>query len=130
VVAVLFIKPQPGEKTLAPDKKTLNRLGLVDLQTVERVETTAQLPHSMLYTFERTPAAKGVSVANVCPDGTAVPAGETQGEPHSLIPPISGSAADRFVNPRNAPSASDFPKNGAGRQSDAPPSSKQRFRRA
>jgi hypothetical protein len=128
VVAVLFIKPVPGEKVPAPDKKTLNRMGLVDLQTVERVETAAAVPHSLVYIFERSPSAKGVRVAKIGQDGTAGPAEEKQGEPHSIIPAIIGSAADRFVNPRNAPSASDLAKFG-GRQSDAPPSSKQRFRR-
>jgi hypothetical protein len=120
VVAVLFIKPLPGEAVLQPDKKTLNRLGLVDLQTVERVETAALLQQSMLYLFERTPAAKGVGVAKVSPEGTRTALEELKGEPHSLIPQISGSAADRFVNPRGAPSSSDFPKAGAGRPSDAP----------
>jgi hypothetical protein len=129
VVAVLFIKPAPGEKPLAPDKKTLNRLGLVDLQFVERVETAALISHSQLYLFERSPSAKCVSMAKIGQDGTAGPAEEKQGEPHSLIPAITGSAADRFVNPRNAPSATDFTKSGIGRQSDMPPSSKQRFRR-
>jgi len=130
VVAVLFIKPKPGEKPITPDKKTLNKLGLVDLQTVERVDTAAQIPHSTLYIFDRSPAAKGVSVAKVFPGGTKDPAWELKGEPHSLIPPISGSAADRFVNPRGAPSSIDFPKAGASRQSEPPSSARaQRGRR-
>ncbi len=130
VVGVLFIKPRPGENPLVPDKKTLNRLGLVDLQTVERVDTAAQIPHSTLYLFDRSPAAKAVSVAKVFPDGTKDTAGELKGEPHSLIPPITGSAADRFVNPRGAPSSSDLEKAGAARRSEPPSSARaQRGRR-
>ncbi len=70
VVAVLFIKPEPGEKAMQPDKKTLSRIGLCDIQSVEQVSTGADLRGCALYVFERTPAAKSVSVIGLARDGS------------------------------------------------------------
>lgn len=110
VVAVLFVKPVAGQICPDVDKKMLNRLGLVDLQTVERVQVGGKIAESALYVFERTPAASSVSVSRIGRDGSLISKLEVKGEPASIIPAVIGSAADRFVNPRGAPSASDFPK--------------------
>jgi hypothetical protein len=114
VVAVLFIKPQPGKKAMQPDKKTLGRIGLCDIQSVERVSTGADIRGCEVYLFERTPAAKSVSLISLGPDGSEQGRKELKGEPHSIIPRVSGSAADRFVNPRGAPGADDFPRQPQG----------------
>lgn len=127
VVAVLFLKPAAGEICPGVDKKMLNRLGLVDLQTVERAQTTAKVDGSVLYVFERTPGANSVNVASVGKDGACGPLHEENGEPHTIIPPISGSAADRYVNPRGALSASDMPRPSAMPQSE-PPAQSRRMR--
>ncbi len=125
VVAVLFIKPKPGEKTFQPDKKALNGLGLVNIQSVESVATPAMIPQSCLYVFPKGPSPKSVGVSLLSADGTVVEKRTETGEPHSLIPSITGSAADRYVNPRGqslsscAPSG--FPPKSGGKRQTMPP---------
>ncbi|MBI5046570.1 hypothetical protein HZC07_02455 [Candidatus Micrarchaeota archaeon] len=108
VVGVLFIKPTPFEKPLKPDKKTLTKLGFERIESVDPVSTTATIPATTLYVFDRSPAASSVTQITPDSDGTAHPSDVLTGEPYSLIPKITGSAADRFVNPRNALGSSDL----------------------
>src|SRR5512143_540886 len=112
-VGVLFIKPIPSCDTMKPDMKSLKAMRVFDrITSVEPVATAADIRETSLYVFESSPSASCVSLVKPGPDGS-VPADSAlvlRGEPHSLIPAISGSAADRFVNPRNALGKSDFPK--------------------
>ncbi|MFN7991124.1 MAG: hypothetical protein U0R44_03110 [Candidatus Micrarchaeia archaeon] len=120
VVGVLFIKPAYGEKTLAPDKKSLSRMGLVNIQSVERVAVDSTITGTALYVFDRTPSASEVRVSSLNNDGTIGSTRVIEGQPHSIIPQIKGTAADRFVNPRNGLGKSDFP----AKPASIPPSSR------
>ena len=112
VVGVLFVKPQPKAKTLKADKQTLARMGFDKIISVDPVHTCACIPETTLFIFERTPAANAVRVVKPSADGSVDwrTAETKNGEPHTNIPPISGSAADRFVYPRNGLGKSDFPR--------------------
>ncbi len=107
VVAVLCIKPEPGRAAPKPEMKTLRRMGLDKIQSVEEVSLIGQVSESAVYIFERSPSAKGVSVKR----GENWERSETiDGAPHELLPQISGPAAERFVYPRNGLGKSDFPR--------------------
>lgn len=114
VVAVLFLKPKPGEAPTHPDKKFLGRLEIGKIQSVDRVDTTSVLDVSALYLFDRSPAASSVHVAHLTDCGIPSWRAVNAGEPHSLIPPVSGTAVDRFIMPRGALSTADFPKPAPG----------------
>jgi hypothetical protein len=108
-----------------PDAKMLKRMEIPNVLSMEEVELVGTAPTgSTLYLFDKSPAAKAVKVASVNPDGTLGSIEHKTGEPHSILPELKGHAADKFINPRNAPSRSDFPKdcrNGGGRRSSMHP---------
>ncbi len=107
VVAVLCIKPEPGKAAPKPEMKTLRRMGLDKIQSVEEVSLVGQVSESAVYIFERSPSARGLSVKR----GENWEREETiDGVPHELLPQLSGPAADRFVYPRNGLGKGDFPR--------------------
>jgi hypothetical protein len=114
VVAVLFLKPKPGEAPMQPDKRFLERLEIGKIQSVDRVDTTSILDVSALYLFDRSPSANCVHVAHLSDSGTPHWKAVNPGEPYSLIPPISGNAVNKFIRPKGALCTSDFPKPSAG----------------
>jgi hypothetical protein len=104
VVAALFA---PN----APSGKDLKRMGFMGSMSTEKVGVIGAQPSGpVLYFFERTPAASEVTVARVDEDWTLRNLEKKQGEPHTIIPQLSGQAAEKHINPRGALNVSDFPK--------------------
>lgn len=107
VAAVLCVKPEPGRESPKPEMKTLRRMGLDKIQSVEEVALAEPVRESALYMFERSPSVSSVSIRRG-PDW-----GEPEtlrGEPQDIIPRLSGAAAERFVYPRSGLGKSDFPR--------------------
>ncbi len=128
VTAVLFLKPSPGKNSPKLEMKTLKRLGLEKVSSTERVSACEDVPQTAIYIFEKSPSASSVLVRKA-PDWERPKADTVEtlsGEPHSLIPRVSGAAADRFVYPRGALGRSDFPAPPQQAGGDAPQSRRNR----
>jgi hypothetical protein len=104
IVAVLFV-PDP------PTGKMLKNMGLYNINSCEQAAIKGTRPSEpTAFYFEKTPAAKDVVICKIAPDGRLTEVDRKQGEPHTIIPALEGVAADRFINPRGAITASDAPK--------------------
>jgi hypothetical protein len=120
VVGVMISKPFPGKKMLKADKKTLDKAGFVNIQSVDTVTCQGPATTNSLYIFERVPQPSSVRVFDLNPDGSVQGARTLSGEPREIIPALKGAAADRFIYAQNGGlSKSDFPR----RQSTIPPAS-------
>jgi hypothetical protein len=102
VVGVLTVKPEPGGNTLQPDRKALRRMGISDIQCVDNAYPEQEVCGNTLYVFERTPAAASVLVSSLDSEGNITGSRTESGEPHSIIPPLRGAAAERFLRPRGS----------------------------
>ncbi len=146
VVGVLFVKPRHGEPLLKPEAKTLKRMGFERINSIDQnvpiaeiAAAVAAINQTSLFTFESSPSASAVTERKLNNDGTTVKDSliEHRGEPHSVIPRMTGHAADRFVNPRSGLGKGDFPRSPSNAPkpgslrplSSIPPSGDQRERR-
>jgi hypothetical protein len=112
VIAVLFLKPLAGCEAPKPDMRTIKRMGLEKITSVDSVAASDDVPCTSMYIFEKSPSASAVRVRRAPDWGKPKNDSEEilQGEPQAVIPKISGAAAERFVYPRNALGKSDFPR--------------------
>ena len=105
----VFTIPDSPELQKAPDKRMLENMGFVRLESIEEVRLVGTpLARPALYVIERTPAAKCVSISWVADNGSLSQTVQQPGQLHSMVPELSGAAADRYITPRNAPSAADL----------------------
>gem|GEM_PF-2127352 len=105
----VFVTPGPDSKN--PDKRMLDKLGFVRVESVEEVKLEgAPSSEPTLYVFERTPAANSVLIAEVAKDGSLRDMVRRGGQPYSILPELSGPAVKRFINPRGVPSGQDLAK--------------------
>jgi hypothetical protein len=119
VVGVLFTNS-------APDKKTLVRLGFIDIQTLEQVKKdSAQPDEPTLYVFERKPFPAELTIIRTDGAGNVKAKEKVFGNPADLIPEVSGSAVERFIR-RSGISKSDFPKKLVPPHVPQPPSARRR----
>lgn len=101
VVGVLF--------GIAPDAKALREMGFIRVQSTERVTANGNAPQEpTLFVFDRTPAANEVTIAQLGEKGSIIKKETRTGEPHSIIPEVQGTAAQRFITPRNGLSIVDL----------------------
>ncbi|MEW6723014.1 MAG: hypothetical protein AB1324_07155 [Candidatus Micrarchaeota archaeon] len=116
VTGVVFVRPAHGEETLNPhSKKAVDRMGLVSIQSVDKAGCAVSVPHNTLYLFERPGIPSSLTVSRLAGDGSVLSSEVVAGDPFSIIPSVTGSAAERFLNPRAGKSL--LP----GRASEAPP---------
>lgn len=109
-IGVLII-PNSSDMPKAPDRRVLNRLGFHRVEFTERVKLVGEpLPHPSLYVFERAPSVKHVLIAQVARDGSLSGTIIQPGQPHSVIPEMSGQTVTRLITPRGALSGQDLVK--------------------
>jgi hypothetical protein len=97
VYAILLVKPKPKEKPLRPDGKVLKRMGISKIFSVEEVNTEENnIGDHTLYLVERSPSAKGLTIAIVSHEGERKSEKFIEGDPKQLLPSISGNAAEKF----------------------------------
>ena len=116
VIGVMISKPSPGKRTLKPDKKTLDKAGFVNIQSVDTVSCLGTVTTDSLYMYDRVPQPDSVRLFNLNPDGSVLDARTLSGEPRDIIPSLKGAAAERFLYSSGL-SKSDFPR----RPSTMPP---------
>ena len=98
----------------APTVKDLKAMGFLRIQSTEQVATNGDAPtEPTLYVFDRSPAAKEVTIVRIGERGAIIRSETKQGEPCSIIPEVRGTAATRFITPRNGLSVHNLRGNGA-----------------
>jgi hypothetical protein len=107
LVGVLFGAPHPTSKQL-------KQMGFGNVKQIDQAETNGDAPTKpTMFIFDRTPAAKEVTRAEVIFDGKKARFGKREtikGEPHSILPEVQGAVAERLLTPRNGLGAKDMKK--------------------
>jgi hypothetical protein len=109
VLAVLIVKPVPGDDCLQPDVKTLKKMGLNKILSVEEVGLEKSSVHEdALYLVERSPSADGILLAKLNKKGQRESEKSISGDPMQLLPEITGPAVEQLF--RNSLRPSDMPR--------------------
>lgn len=89
VVAVVFLNS-------ALEKPLLGDLGLAGVKSIEEVKPVSKQPtEPTMYVFGHRPGS--VKVVRFDWQGKMISTASVPGEPHALIPPVSGGAAERLL---------------------------------
>ncbi len=97
VLAVLVVKPEPGEECLKPEVKTLKKMGFTKINSVEEVGLESKdIAEDTLFVVERSPAASGISVSKLDKNGKVSSEKNLSGDPLQLLPDITGPAVERL----------------------------------
>lgn len=107
LVGVLFCSEQPT-------MKQLKGMGFSNIGQMDQAKTNGDAPKEpTLFVFDRSPAAREVTVAQVVLDGSRAKLGKKEirkGDPHSILPEVEGPLAKRLLEPRGALGPKDIKK--------------------
>jgi hypothetical protein len=98
-----------------PTGKQLKQMGFGRVSQIDQAKTNGDAPaEPTIFLFDRTPAAREVTKAEVIFDGKKAKLGKKEkikGEPNSIVPEVQGALAARLLTPRNGLSSRDLKKN-------------------